>query len=282
MDRRIDFPLIVLTLLSLLFFVPSSLAQTGTRGGGSEGASVAGVEKTVRFDTTDGVTIVGSYYPQKQAGRPSVLLLHMLGRNRTTVAETARHLQEEGFNVLAIDLRGHGESTQGKNGPVRVEAFLSSDYAAMDRDVDAAVKYLRDQLGEGNKLAIVGGSIGANLALRKGAADPDIAAVVLLSPSLDYRGIVTTDAITRYKDHPVFILTSENDTWSYEGAKKIAEGISADKEFKVLPGRSHGTAILQSHPEIEKEVIDWLKFHLGLSKDATPPAGKAGDARPQG
>ncbi len=282
MHRRIDFRLIVITLLSLLLFVASSLAQTETRGEGREEAPAAGLEKTVRFETTDGVTIVGSYYAQKQAGRPSILLLHMLGRNRTTVAQTAGLLYEAGFNVLAIDLRGHGESRQGKDGPLYSQAFLSSDYAAMDHDVDAAVQYLRKQLGEGHKLAIVGGSIGANLALRKGAADPGVAAVVLLSPSLDYRGIVTTDAIPRYKDRPILILTTEMDTWSLEGAKKIAEGISAEKEFKVLPGRAHGTALLRSRPEIEKEVIEWLKRHLGLSKDATPPAGKAEDARPQG
>jgi alpha-beta hydrolase superfamily lysophospholipase len=281
MNRQVNFPLIVITLLSLLLFVSSSVAQTETPGVGREGAPVAGLEKTVQFDTTDGVTIVGSYYPQKRAGRPSILLLHMLGRNRTTVADTAGRLHEAGFNVLAIDLRGHGESTQGKDHPVRMEAFLSSDYAAMDQDVDAAVRYLREQLGEKHELAIVGGSIGANLAMRKGAADAGVAAVVLLSPSLDYRGIVTTDAIPRYKDRPILILTTERDTSSLEGAKKIAEGLSGEKEFKVLPGLAHGTALLRSRPEIEEEVIDWLKRHLKPSKGATPPGGGAGDARPQ-
>jgi alpha-beta hydrolase superfamily lysophospholipase len=281
MDRQLSFPLVISTLV-LLLVASSGGAQTGSAGRSDERAPAQGAAETVRFDTTDGVTIVGSYYAQKNPARPVLLLVHMLARSRTTVAGTAERLHEAGFNVLTIDLRGHGDSTQGKDYPVRMEAFLSSDYVAMDKDLDAAVRYARGRLGDECAIGIVGASIGANLALRKGAADPGVGALVLLSPSLDYRGIVTTDAIPRYKDRPIFILTSEKDRWSAEGSAKIAEGISGEKEYKALPGAVHGTNIFLVQPEIEKEVIRWLKDHLKRSKGAPAPGRAAGEARSGG
>ncbi|MDZ4296063.1 MAG: alpha/beta fold hydrolase, partial [Patescibacteria group bacterium] len=64
----------------------------------------------VTFSTADGVAIVGDHYAGPTGLSPAVVLLHMLPAERASWAGLARALQAEGFQALAIDLRGHGES----------------------------------------------------------------------------------------------------------------------------------------------------------------------------
>jgi pimeloyl-ACP methyl ester carboxylesterase len=81
--------------------------------------------RTVNFLTDDGVSIIGSYYSplnvvsnaSSSTTTPTVILLHMLGKDRSTWNAFASTLsQKGGYAVLSIDLRGHGESVKQNNG----------------------------------------------------------------------------------------------------------------------------------------------------------------------
>ncbi len=58
-----------------------------------------------------GVMLVGDRYAGEN-GKPIVLLLHMLGRNRKDYAVLIPLLQKKGFEIVAVDLRGHGDSAR--------------------------------------------------------------------------------------------------------------------------------------------------------------------------
>ena len=64
--------------------------------------------------------------------------------------------------------------------------------------------------------AFIGGSIGANMALRLGADVPQIPTVVLLSPGLNYDGVQTEPAMETFGDRPVFIVASSEDSYAAE------------------------------------------------------------------
>lgn len=74
----------------------------------------------VQFRATDGVRIAGWWLPAAQpgggrAGRAgrgerTVIVCHGLGANKSNQLILARQLVPAGYNVLAIDLRAHGES----------------------------------------------------------------------------------------------------------------------------------------------------------------------------
>ena len=68
--------------------------------------------RAIRLTTADGIGIIGTYYPAQTDIAPAVLLLHGLGQTRTDWTAFARLLQQNGIAALAIDLRGHGESTR--------------------------------------------------------------------------------------------------------------------------------------------------------------------------
>ncbi|MCE7960066.1 MAG: hypothetical protein DYH06_19335, partial [Acidobacteria bacterium ACB2] len=67
----------------------------------------------VTFPTSDGVTLAGTFRPSPAGqGAPAVLLLHDFSRERREWADLLPAWAEKGLAALAIDLRGHGESTR--------------------------------------------------------------------------------------------------------------------------------------------------------------------------
>src|SRR5919108_1882788 len=81
-------------------------------------------EEKVSFLTDDKVLIAGTYYSPATSNKntsaaDAIILLHMLGRDRNdwnTFASTLSN-SSNGYIVLSLDLRGHGQSIN-QNGKV--------------------------------------------------------------------------------------------------------------------------------------------------------------------
>jgi pimeloyl-ACP methyl ester carboxylesterase len=210
----------------------------------------------VALQTSDGITIKGSYYNASEEDAPGVILIHMLSRNRGDWREFARALQASDYAVLAIDLRGHGESD------LDWREFMPGDgFKGMVLDVAAAKDYLVEEGVRSSEIVIVGGSIGANVALNYAAEDNDIKGIVLLSPGLDYNGVVTEEAIVTYGERPVLIIASEGDTYSADSSRKLYSLAKGDSKIKIYPADAHGTWILQAQ-DSSSMIIDWIQERL--------------------
>lgn len=174
--------------------------------------------QTVTFITDDGVSIVGTYYAPSSGlkdSTPTIILLHMLGKDRSTWNTFASALSHKGYAVLSIDLRGHGESIKQGSSTVSYQSFTENDFNKMTLDVKAAKQFLIEQKNANpDRMAIIGASIGANIALNYAATlDPTIKIVIPLSPGLNYKGVATSDTITKYKN-PIYIAATEGDSES--------------------------------------------------------------------
>ncbi|MBI2575202.1 alpha/beta fold hydrolase [Candidatus Woesearchaeota archaeon] len=204
------------------------------------------------FVTDDGFEIKGNYY--RAEGSKSVLLLHMLGKDRYDYNVLAQQLQEAGFNVLAIDFRGHGSSTSKRGAETSYKSFSEEDFGSMAEDAAAAKRFLAGR----NKTmdAIVGASIGANVALKYAASDDDVRTIVLLSPGENYRGILMAGYAQAFTK-PVFMAASEEDRYSADSARKLNTLLTGKKELRMLVGRGHGTDMLG--PDIEAQIAAWIK-----------------------
>src|SRR5512140_3900014 len=65
----------------------------------------------VQFKMPDGLVIKGTFYPSSASDpAPAVLLLHQYGGNRRQWDPFTNALTAKGYNVLAIDQRGFGET----------------------------------------------------------------------------------------------------------------------------------------------------------------------------
>jgi pimeloyl-ACP methyl ester carboxylesterase len=153
----------------------------------------------VRFSTADGWTIVGDLRVRRRGGR-AVLFVHQLSSNRGEWARFALRIagpieQAErahgGVSTLAIDLRGHGESTSSNDGTLRWTAFGNdrARWMSLEYDVAAAVHVLRQRVAT-TQIVIVGSGIGGSAAtLYAARSGAPVVGLVLLSPSSEARGV---------------------------------------------------------------------------------------------
>lgn len=77
----------------------------------------------------DDLEIVGEEWGERSG--PPVLLLHGGGQNRHAWKDTAKHLAQAGYHVMAIDARGHGDSGWAPNGDYDMEHFAVDVLAAV-------------------------------------------------------------------------------------------------------------------------------------------------------
>ena len=101
------------------------------------------ISKEIKLKTEDGFTIVGNFY--QGDSNSGVILLHMLNRNRNDWNDFAGQLKKEGYNILSIDLRGHGQSTDKDGRVVNWQTFSANDFNDMTLDVKVAKQFLEEK-----------------------------------------------------------------------------------------------------------------------------------------
>ncbi|MBI2450715.1 MAG: alpha/beta fold hydrolase [Parcubacteria group bacterium] len=221
--------------------------------------------ETINFKTSDNVIIVGDYFKTADPKAPAVLLLHMMPADRFSWTELAKKLQQNGFQCLAIDLRGHGESRDQNGKHLNYRNFSDLEHQSSKFDVDRSVKFFIEKGIKLENISIIGASIGANLALDFAVGHNEIKAVVLLSPGLNYRGILTEPLAKNLKGddgQSVFMAATYGDEYSADSVKKLSKIIpkGVKKEIKILEGKAHGTDMFEENLNLENELISWLKF----------------------
>lgn len=110
---------------------------------------------------------VAGWLAPGQARSGAVLLLHGMRSSRLQMVERAKFLQAAGYTTLLIDLPAHGESAGNRI------TFGVNESAA----VRAALEFLRESV-PGERIAVVGVSLGAASLVLGGAAGVPVAAVV--------------------------------------------------------------------------------------------------------
>ena len=205
------------------------------------------------FNAADGTPLAATFYPPVSQPAPGVLLLHMLGGSKADWEPVARTMQQQGLAVLAMDLRGHGQSGGAQDwtkAPGDVRAGW--DWMVSRPEVDA------------KRSAIVGASIGANLALIVGANNPDVVTVVALSPGQDFRGLQPAGVLKNFGERPVLLVASQDDGYSYDSVRQMVS-LAPLGEAYYFAAAGHGTFMF-SDPSLEPLIIDWLQRYTGALK----------------
>ncbi len=212
---------------------------------------VEGVREEI--EASDGLNLVGTYYAPVNITPPwsGVILLHMLGRDRSSWDDHARQLTSAGYAVFALDMRGHGDT----GGVV--------DWDLAENDIQQVWNNLSTKPDiDPDRLALVGASIGANLALVAGANEAGVRTVVLLSPGLDYAGVKTEAAMVAYGDRPVLIVASQEDTYSADSSQILKEIAAGEVKLVMYQNAGHGTNMLAGETGTGELIIEWLDTYL--------------------
>lgn len=227
------------------------------------------VMEKIILKTSDNKEIIGNYL--EVSGAKGVgLLLHMMPSTKESWKEFDEELAKAGFSSLAIDLRGHGESTGGPEGFIQ---FSDKENQDSILDVETAIDFLIKKGVSKEKIFLVGASIGANLSLQYQKENPPIKATILLSPGLNYRGILGGEIAKDLKNDQTFFVSGSEHDCGYQNtdgvssdkcasgmAKEIFENTpSLNKQIKIFSNSAHGTTILLRNEGFSKELISWLE-----------------------
>jgi acylglycerol lipase len=215
-------------------------------------APAAAAGRIVNFPSTDSTPLSGMLYESATRPTGAVVLVHMLGRSKDEWVSIADRLQAAGVTALAVDLRGHGRS--GGNG---------SELPAMVGDVQAAVSYLSGLAGvRPGAIAVVGASLGANLAALAASESAAVRAVALISPSLDYRGLrLDSSTMKKIGERPVWMAASTEDAYALRTVKELAAGRPLLQQH-LSSVRGHGTALVSADQALASALVDWLRQTL--------------------
>lgn len=211
--------------------------------------------REIYLTTEDGFEIQGSFFdPDTDPKGKGVVFFHMLRKDRRVWNKMGVKMAKRGFPAVSVDLRGHGESEGSWQG------FGEDDFRKMEYDARAAKSFLHDNHGE-LRVAYVGASIGANLALYDSCKNGGVDACVLLSPGLEFHGIKVEDIAEEFES-PYFMIASEDDYYAYDSCQKLDEDFCTPNDkrrFMQLEEAGHGTNIFEADPEIQEKIIEWLE-----------------------
>ncbi len=208
-------------------------------------AATAFAQQAVTFSTEDGATIAALQYG---SGERAVLLVHGGRFTKESWAKQVPAFRSAGYAVLAIDLRGFGQS----HGPGEKDS--STEQQAID--VLAAVRYLH---GHGAKtVSIVGGSMGgsaagdASITSRSGEIDR----IVML-------GAAPNLPADKLKSPALFLLARDDtsgDGPRLPGIRAQYEKAPQPKKLIILEGSAHAQYLFQTDQadRVMREILQWL------------------------
>ncbi len=195
------------------------------------------------------ITLAADFHPA-EPDAPVILLLHMLNSSRAAWQPLLPDLSAAGYALLNIDMRGHGDSGG------------SRDWDAAIADVvDGWVGWLaqNDQLGD-EGLAIIGGSIGANVAIISCAELDNCRGAIALSPGLDYRGVKPEPALVDgLAERAALLVASQADSSSSSAIRQMFLHANGDVTARLFRGRAHGTRLFDTaYDSVSRLILGWL------------------------
>lgn len=229
-------------------------------------AGMSGAEE-LRLTTDDGETLIAWHVPPRER-RPLILYFHGNGGALINRVPRFRMFTASGYGFLAVSYRGYGGST----GSPTQEGLM--------RDGEAAYREARARGYEGDRIVLMGESLGTGVAIALAAAH-EAAAVVLDSPYLSAADVAAThykllpvrwfmldqfrsDRAIRNVHIPLLIVHGDDDDIvPINSAKRLFELANEPKTFITVPGGGH---LVLGSMEVFPRVREWIDARTGVKR----------------
>lgn len=269
----------------LFFFL--SFGLTSTTSAQADPVMPAEPE-TVQLPAADELILVGDYYALPDIQAPAVLLLHGLETNRSDWTALIEPLLTAGYSVLAVDLRGHGETGGEK------------DWQAAVGDVQTWLNWLREQPSvQASGISIIGINLSSSLAMIGCGSDAACVTAIALAPvaigcgsrdcseeisgveeaTLEYLDEAIVPALTD-SARSVLLILGNKDKTSIPSIQQM-RSLAPDQVSVASAGFGTIMELLSgTHSSAVEVIIEWLDGQTppNLTPDAIETLVAAGDA----
>lgn len=236
----------------------------------------------IEYQAPDKHFIVSDFYlplkHNKTISIPLIIMIHALGENKKAWKEYAKTFTEKGYSVLAVDLRGHGESIKDKKSLKHSwRTFTKEDWEKTYTDILSGIDYLKANHPQANtnKILIVGSSLGSSVAVISAEKEKkSVKGLILLSPLNKYKGIETRVPLVEFGNHPLMVIVSESDRMSYNAAKDLVKYAQGEHEIIVVKNAGHGIFMLKTEPKLNNIIYEWIDKHFPPSQVLIPKKQK--------
>ena len=232
--------------------------------------------RDVTLSTADGLHLAAWFVPAPAPDSPTVLLAHGLQDSKWTLLRLIPWLHEAGYNVMALDFRGHGDSDKRPTTLGREEVL----------DVQAALDWLGAE-GAGNNVAALGQSLGAAALVNTAAIDDRLDALVLDSLFAEWRnvdyakgyrlppqwlvpGVPNPVDVIRSVHVPVFIIHGSADILVHvDHAQRLYAAANEPKSLWINDS-GHAWSAWTYPEQYQQRVLGFLASALGTADTSSP------------
>ena len=233
-------------------------------------ASTSLMKKDIKAVSKDGFNVRATLtYPKNnnQKDYATVILLHSLGYNSQWWGDLPKELLSRGYAVLAIDLRGHGNSIYNSRfAKLSWKNLKNSGYAKYPTDIIAVIDEIKKENTAKqffNNWALVGADIGASagiIAADKMKSYPEV--VVMISPVVETKGVYIPVSVAHLETSDFLAILGTDDTNSADAAGYLSK--FAQNQFVTFTSNSKttGMMMIKNDPGLANFIAEWVSEYL--------------------
>ena len=250
----------------------SAFAEIGSGGWGKS--------RELSYQTGDGWTIRATFFPSYKRQKPLFISIHMLMSDRSYYPVQSKMLRD--YNVLKIDMRGHGDSMQYKGRRAHWRSGKGNMFWGSFKDIRKGISEIDRLYGNSvdtKRIFLQGSSYSCVLILLYYIKHPqNISGLIFMSPGNSYKQSIVNvyyRMLSRKAKVPVIHVCSSKDFYCKtktssmkrsfnikcrkSGKAVLSDAACSKTKFIIEDEHVHGTHFFYTHPnKYPGVIVNWM------------------------
>lgn len=227
------------------------------------------VTKDYKIVTKDGFSMTAKLeYPKIKNKKEfsTVVLLHSLGYNSQWWGNLPDMLLENGYAVVFIDLRGHGNSVyNSKLVKISWKSMRNKAYSKYPSDVITVINYIKDDNKRifFNNWAFIGSDIGASTAvLATNELKNKPKTIVMLSPIVQTKGLFIPVKFAELDNIDILSIIGTSDIEGVKTNNYLKKFAQSTYAQYISSSKSTGMLMIKNDESLANIIVEWIKQYL--------------------